>query len=153
MRRVTVAARSAPGDSIPALSADPARNGVVALFAGLARQRERRAACHPREPVRPYAQNELERRYERVRKRGRELPISTSAGRHKLRIAIKKLRYAVEFFTSLFDGEEADALRAHLARLQDILGTMNDAATLQRLLGEVHAGTSELAMAEARGSF
>jgi inorganic triphosphatase YgiF len=102
-------------------------------------------------PVRPYAQNELERRYERVRKRGRELAHLDAAGRHKLRIAIKKLRYAVEFFTSLFDGEEAHALRAHLARLQDILGTMNDAATLQRLLGEVHAGTSELAMAEARG--
>ena len=42
-------------------------------------------------------------------------------------------------------------MRGRLARLQDILGTMNDAVTLRRLLGEVHAGTSELAMAEARG--
>jgi triphosphatase len=102
-------------------------------------------------PVRAYAQSELERRYERVRRRGRKLGELDAPGRHELRIAIKKLRYCVEFFASLFDPEGSRALRTRLARLQDILGTMNDAATLQRLLSELHADTKEVAMAEARG--
>ena len=102
-------------------------------------------------PIRSYAQSELERRYERVRRRGRKLDDLDAPGRHQLRIAIKKLRYSVEFFTSLFDPDASRALRTRLARLQDILGTMNDAATLQRLLSDLHADTKDIAMAEARG--
>ena len=102
-------------------------------------------------PIRSYAQSELERRYERVRRRGRKLDDLDAPGRHELRIAIKKLRYSVEFFTSLFDQDASRALRTRLARLQDILGTMNDAATLQRLLSDLHADTKDIAMAEARG--
>jgi inorganic triphosphatase YgiF len=102
-------------------------------------------------PVRAYAQSELERRYERVRRRGRDLAELDPAGRHRLRIAIKKLRYSVEFFAPLFEPEASGALRARLARLQDILGTMNDAATLGRLLSEIPADPTDTAMAEARG--
>ena len=86
-----------------------------------------------------------------MRRRGRKLDDLDAPGRHELRIAIKKLRYSVEFFTSLFDPEASRALRTRLARLQDILGTMNDAATLQRLLSDLHADTKDVAMAEARG--
>jgi triphosphatase len=102
-------------------------------------------------PVRGYAQAELERRYERVIKRGRKLAGLDAPGRHELRIAIKKLRYSVEFFASLFDPDASQALRTRLARLQDILGTMNDAATLQSLLSDLHANTQDAALAEARG--
>jgi CHAD domain-containing protein len=102
-------------------------------------------------PVRAYAQAELERRYERVRRCGRKLAELDAPGRHQLRIEIKKLRYSVEFFAPLFDPEASRALRTRLARLQDILGTMNDAATLQRLLSDLHADTKEIAMTEARG--
>jgi triphosphatase len=102
-------------------------------------------------PIRAYAQTELERRYERVRKQGRKLAELDAPQRHELRIAIKKLRYSIEFFASLFDPEPSRALRTRLARLQDILGTMNDAATLQRLLSEIHANTQDVALAEARG--
>jgi CHAD domain-containing protein len=102
-------------------------------------------------PVRAYAQAELERRYQRVRKRGRKLADLDAAGRHELRIAIKRLRYSVEFFVSLFDAAAVRALRNRLTRLQDILGTMNDGVTLQRLLADVHAQTNDVAMAETRG--
>ena len=102
-------------------------------------------------PVRAYAQAELERRYERVRKRGRKLDALDAASRHELRIAIKKLRYSVEFFASMFDAAAARALRSRLARLQDTLGTMNDAATLQRLMADLHAVTGDAAMVHARG--
>lgn len=103
-------------------------------------------------PIRAYAQEELERRYERVRRRGRKLSELDAPGRHALRIAIKKLRYSVEFFAPLFDPEVSRALRTRLARLQDILGRMNDAATLHRLLAGIHADTKDIATAEARGA-
>jgi inorganic triphosphatase YgiF len=102
-------------------------------------------------PARAYAQAELERRYERVRKQGRKLAELDAPGRHQLRIAIKKLRYSIEFFTTLFDPEASGTLRTRLARLQDILGTMNDAATLQGLLSDVHANTQDVALAQMRG--
>lgn len=58
--------------------------------------------------------------------------------RHKLRIAIKKLRYTVYFFESLFvDSASAKALshyKDHLQSLQDSLGGLNDVAVHQKLL-------------------
>ena len=102
-------------------------------------------------PIRAYAQRELERRYERVRKRGRKLDELGTVELHELRIAVKKLRYALDFFTSLFEAEAVRALRSRLSHLQDVLGTMNDAATLPDLLGSVASETPDPAVAEARG--
>jgi hypothetical protein len=51
----------------------------------------------------------------------------------------------------MFDADAARALRSRLARLQDTLGTMNDAATLQRLMADLHAETGEATLAHARG--
>jgi triphosphatase len=47
---------------------------------------------------------------------------------HAVRIAVKKLRYGVEFFGSLYDPCEVERLRSVLAKLQDALGAINDAA-------------------------
>jgi CHAD domain-containing protein len=102
-------------------------------------------------PVRLYAQAELERRYERVRKRGRRLEALTAEELHALRIAIKKLRYSLDFFAALFETEPVRQLRARLSRLQDVLGTLNDSATLPRLLESLAYDVGGTAAAEARG--
>ncbi|MGH8772251.1 MAG: CHAD domain-containing protein, partial [Burkholderiales bacterium] len=60
-----------------------------------------------------------------------------SAGRHRLRIAVKKLRYAAEFFASLFAKKRAQKYIASLMALQDVLGTLNDAAVAGRLLASL----------------
>jgi CHAD domain-containing protein len=50
--------------------------------------------------------------------------------RHKLRIKAKKIRYAVEFFESLFPGKreqkELTRLSRHLKKIQSSLGSLND---------------------------
>ena len=102
-------------------------------------------------PIRGFAQAELERRYERVRKRGRKLGQLTGDELHKLRIAVKKMRYSIDFFASLFEGEAVGALRSRLSRLQDVLGTINDAATSGRLAEGALGDTRAAAAAEARG--
>ena len=83
-------------------------------------------------PVAIFAADELTRRWRKVRKKGRALGQLDPRSRHKLRIQAKKLRYAVEFFASLFDSKRAARRRKQflsaLERLQNGLGDLNDIA-------------------------
>lgn len=87
-----------------------------------------------REPARTAAARILAVRYARVLKRGRRLSDLSPEQLHRLRIAVKKLRYAVEFFNDLFQVKAMAVQRARLAKLQDILGTINDAVAVDPLL-------------------
>lgn len=92
-------------------------------------------------PVKPFARDTLLDGQRRLHKRGRKLA-SAGAGaaeRHRVRIAAKKARYASEFFARLFPLRCLRRYTAGLARLQDVLGAMNDAAVADRLLGELQA--------------
>lgn len=95
-----------------------------------------------------YAALVLRRRYAKVRRRGRSLSRQGWDELHTLRIAVKKLRYPVEFFFPLFDTDRARQLRSRLTALQDVLGLINDSATTQQLLDSaIRADTPELARA------
>ncbi|MEO8629273.1 MAG: CYTH and CHAD domain-containing protein, partial [Betaproteobacteria bacterium] len=84
-------------------------------------------------PLLEFARRQLERRHKSVRKHGRHLQQLDRAALHQLRIRVKKLRYACEFFGSLFEKKTVRQYSSELARLQSLLGTINDAATAQRL--------------------
>lgn len=86
-----------------------------------------------RVPVRQAAAQILSARHAQVIKRGRRLAGQSPAQLHGLRIAVKKLRYAVEFFNHLFQVKAMVEQRARLEKLQDILGRINDAVTLESL--------------------
>ena len=58
--------------------------------------------------------------------------------RHELRIAFKKLRYALEFFAPLLPGKRLARYQASLVTIQDLLGTLNDQVTASRLIKEMH---------------
>lgn len=102
-----------------------------------------------REPARVAAAHILASRYARVLKRGRRLAQQSPAELHRLRIAIKKLRYAVEFFRDLFQVKEMTVQRDCLARLQDILGLINDAVTVGPLLAVARIGARKWPVAAA----
>jgi len=102
-------------------------------------------------PVVEFAGAVLEPRYARVRKRARKLASLSPAELHRLRIAIKKFRYATDFFAGLYEGRRARETLKRLARLQDILGAINDAATVGNLVAEVLHGANGRQAAEARG--
>lgn len=78
-------------------------------------------------PLRGYAVEMLERRHRRLRKRVKRIDLSDRKAFHKLRIRVKKLRYAAEMVKSLFDEGSAEGYLARLERLQDVLGALNDA--------------------------
>ncbi|MEO8411016.1 MAG: CHAD domain-containing protein [Propionivibrio sp.] len=58
--------------------------------------------------------------------------------RHELRIAFKKLRYAIEFFAPLLPGKPLEKYQASLSRIQDLLGILNDQVSASRLIKQMH---------------
>jgi len=92
------------------------------------------------QPVDGFAANLLQQRATTMEKRGKRLQELDAAGRHRLRIAAKKLRYAAEFFAALFPKRRVRPYVQSLAAMQEVLGGLNDAATLLRLLPEACAG-------------
>lgn len=87
-------------------------------------------------PARAFAGEVLSRLRRRALKRGKHLPDMPDEERHELRIALKNLRYAAEFFGPLFeeDKEQRSFLRL-VSDLQEDLGAHNDAATAEAFIG------------------
>jgi triphosphatase len=87
-------------------------------------------------PIAVYAAEQLTRQWRKVRKKGKALAKLDARSRHKLRIQTKKLRYAAEFFASLFSNKRVVKRRkrflAALERLQDGLGDLNDIAVHEK---------------------
>jgi CHAD domain-containing protein len=76
-------------------------------------------------------------RYHRIISIGREITDETpDRVLHQLRIEGKKLRYLLEFFSSLFPSNEMVVLVKQMKRLQDNLGDFNDLAVQQEFLKE-----------------
>lgn len=70
-----------------------------------------------------------------------------SAALHRLRIACKQARYAVEFFTSIARPRRAARAVRRLARLQDALGQLNDLHVAQAAVAELKRAQPDLAAA------
>ncbi len=59
--------------------------------------------------------------------------------RHKLRIAVKKLRYTIELFGSLFDKDGLERFVGRLKRVQGDLGYANDVRVAHEFVTELFA--------------
>lgn len=76
----------------------------------------------------------LARRHRKALKLGKGIDAASLPRLHELRIALKKLRYAGEFFADLHPGARARGFRERLVHLQDALGRISDAGTMQALV-------------------
>jgi inorganic triphosphatase YgiF len=99
-------------------------------------------------PVAGFAAARLTRHWRRVRKAGRNLTRLEAPELHALRIEIKKLRYCVEFFASLYDAKAVRRFLAGLKGLQDFLGHLNDLDVARRLMASIDDGRPDMARAE-----
>ncbi|CAM5767664.1 inorganic triphosphatase [Labrys miyagiensis] len=85
-----------------------------------------------------FARQALERLHRRALKGGAHFSRLQPEAQHELRLKLKKLRYGVEFFRSVFGAkEEAQRYLVRLAELQESLGLANDVATTGGLLLEL----------------
>lgn len=103
-------------------------------------------------PVTDLADHLLDKRHKRAKRSGQGFAHLPVAERHQLRIALKKLRYAAEFFRSLYDDKPVRRYLQQLAAFQDALGHLNDVATATRLLHELHDDGSRPAPGEPRAA-
>jgi triphosphatase len=90
-----------------------------------------------KQPIGPFERQELARRMRKIAKRVRKLRSMDSRRRHKLRIAVKKVRYGREFLESLrlddHRGRTSHKIDRALKDLQSALGDLNDMTVHSRL--------------------
>jgi CHAD domain-containing protein len=90
-------------------------------------------------PARETGRELLDRLYDKARRRGSRVGELTLDEAHRLRIALKKLRYAGEFLSRLYPHRHARRFVRRLRRLQETLGHLNDQTTAHSLLERVIA--------------
>jgi CHAD domain-containing protein len=102
------------------------------------------------EPVRRLARRALDHRLRTVTRRGEALHEPDPFARHKLRIQVKKLRYATEFFSTLYRGSRRKARKRFSGALEDLqeaLGALNDVTVGRALSEQLTSGQPEAAYA------
>lgn len=82
-----------------------------------------------------FAAQRIANRLRRIRRALRRHGLRDEARRHALRIALKKLRYGLDFFGSLLPARRRKRLTRNATATQQILGNLNDLETARRLLG------------------
>jgi inorganic triphosphatase YgiF len=92
-----------------------------------------------------FARKAVARGHAKIERRGKHLDRHDSRSLHRLRIACKQNRYAVEFFRELEQNKSARKYVKVLASLQDVLGLRNDVAVAQRIVRELEEGHPALA--------
>lgn len=90
-------------------------------------------------PATKVAQHILSKRHKNVLKAGKGLKSLTVEQRHRLRITLKKARYAAEFFAEIYPDKKTKPYLKPLKILQESLGHLNDLAAAERLMGELIA--------------
>ena len=88
--------------------------------------------------LRKFAVQRLQKRLQEIKKIARKPGSLSDMQRHRLRIAFKKLRYALEFFAPVLPRKRLKPYQEGLVAIQDLLGKLNDQVTAERLLKELH---------------
>jgi len=86
-----------------------------------------------------FADEHIAKRHAKALKRGRKIEGLDPAERHKLRIRLKKLRYAAEFFACFYKKREIRPHQKRISELQDVLGHLNDANIALALVDDILA--------------
>ncbi|HEY0267571.1 MAG TPA: CHAD domain-containing protein [Rhizomicrobium sp.] len=79
----------------------------------------------------------LDRQVRRVQKRGKTARSEEEGDMHRLRIALKKLRYTAEFFAPLYPRSRVTAYLKQVRALQNHLGDLNDVANVRSVVGDL----------------
>ncbi len=85
----------------------------------------------------------------RVTSRSRLIAVLDAEERHRLRVEVKRMRYALDLFEALYARDVVEPFGDALALLQDKLGKLNDAVVAATLLRSLSSCEGH-ALAEAR---
>lgn len=85
------------------------------------------------QPIETFSSKALARQWKKVLGYGKRLEKLTIPERHEMRKAMKKMRYGIEFFGSLYPADTVKPFLKRMKRLQDIFGYLNDVAMAETL--------------------
>jgi inorganic triphosphatase YgiF len=101
-------------------------------------------------PVPRFASEVIRAYHDKVRKLGKEIRKLDIVELHRLRIRIKKLRYATEFFGSIWPSRRTKRYLSALKDLQQVLGALHDATVAEKLVAHLKtAGGADAKFATA----
>jgi len=98
-----------------------------------------RISAQPERAVLAFACNALDRARRRLGKRAADIDWRDRRQRHRVRIALKRLRYSCDSFADCFPARRVGPFLTQLGALQDTLGELNDLAVARALVGELQA--------------
>lgn len=150
VKRKALAARRRARQAAAGAIASPGYTATMIRLAAALHALARDAAATPAGSLKQFAGALLAHQHGRVIKRGRRLGQLACPDLHRLRIEVKRLRYAAEFFAAALPGRAREALR-RLARLQDLLGRINDDVNAWALLDRLEAGSAAADYQQAVG--
>jgi CHAD domain-containing protein len=102
-----------------------------------------------RAPVKTVAARMLDEYLIKARKRGRHIKGLEQRDCHRLRISLKKLRYAAEFYGPLYKKKKVRKYIKKIKQLQDLLGALNDAGQVRAILAQLTAADAPNARVQA----
>lgn len=103
-------------------------------------------------PLADTARKALDTRLARVMRRGRKIASLEIEARHDLRKELKKLRYMVEFFATIYPPKTVRPFVKRLKKLQDVFGDLQDVAMAEALFRAPDGpGSGSVASARAAG--
>jgi CHAD domain-containing protein len=102
------------------------------------RQWRRASECEElMQPIGKLAPILLQRCRHKFNQRSKRFARQSETERHRLRVALKRLRYATELLAGLYDSQEVGRFIRRLKQLQDELGYINDVQTAHELLSQL----------------
>ena len=94
-------------------------------------------------PIETYAAKRLSQRRKKIRRRGAKIDSLGPQQLHRLRIQVKKARYATEFLNGVFHKQKSakrcKEIKSSLMQLQNCLGKINDIVTHKALFADIIA--------------
>ena len=95
------------------------------------------------QPAQELAADVLNHRLKAAKKQAKRLEKASDEQIHRLRIALKKLRYTGEFFAPLYDKDEVTEFSERLSNMQDSLGAVHDVVVARETLARLTASGHE----------
>ncbi|WP_299478276.1 CYTH and CHAD domain-containing protein [uncultured Roseibium sp.] len=103
-------------------------------------------------PIEIHSGKALAKQWKKVLGYGKRLEKLTIPERHDMRKAMKKMRYGIEFYGSLYPADTVKPFLKRMKKLQDIFGYLNDVAMAETLPEKAKvSGKNALAATQAIG--
>ena len=133
-KRIEARREAAYDRVVAAMESLPVRMLILDLIAW-SRFGDWRSRDHAQQPLEPYVSHRIDRLWRRIA-HARDVEDMDDDERHRLRIQVKKLRYALEFTQALYALEQERQVRfaSGIEELQEALGDLNDVVVARMLV-------------------